>query len=567
MLVVLSYFGTSINRHDFMKQTILLLIILTLSACKDQKTTQNTEKSAKNDTISAVTEREYKVLDSKEIDLDSLWAPFDQALSDFSASEYGIVRPLVFEKTIPDIQTAINNGQLTYEKLVLFYLYRIHKYDRENDLSLNSVIALNPKLIEEARKLDENRSKTVDSYSIYGMPVLLKDNINSSGMPTTAGALVFEDNNAEDAFITKRLKENGAIILGKANLSEWAYFFCGDCPSGYSAVGGQTLNPYGRKIHDTGGSSSGSGVSMAANFAVAAVGTETSGSILSPSSANSVVGLKPTVGLLSRSGIVPISSTLDTPGPMTRNVIDNAIMLDALLGVDAKDAASAEMNAKTTDFSAKIAEIRDSKAFLTGKKLGYYEEYMQEDTLYNQAITLLENAGATLIALDRPDIDLPEFTRVLNLDMKKDLPDYISNSSGSDLKVKDLDEIVAFNKNDSARTMPYGQKLFYGVIEDKASEAEFNKIKDTLQTRGRRFFDEAMKQNNLDAVLSINNYMAGYAAVAKYPALTVPMGYTNENQPMGLTFIAPSGSEAMLLQLGYAYEQLSKKRKVPDNYN
>lgn len=202
--------------------------------------------------------------------------------------------------------------------------------------------------------------------------------------------MVFEDNNADDSFIVRRLKENSALILGKANLSEWAYFFCGDCPSGYSAVGGQTLNPYGRKIHDTGGSSSGSGVSMAANFAVAAVGTETSGSILSPSSSNSVVGLKPTIGLLSRNGIVPISSTLDTPGPMTRNVVDNAIMLNALLGVDIKDSASAKMNAKSTDFSAKITEIKDVKTFLKDKRLGYYKEYMQEDTLYNQAISTLK---------------------------------------------------------------------------------------------------------------------------------------------------------------------------------
>jgi amidase len=549
-----------------MKQTLLFLSILALTACKDEKTTQNTEKSVKNDTITAIEEREYKVLDSKEIDIDSLWAPFDIELGNFSESDYEQIKPLVMEQTIPEIQTAIQNGELTYEKLVLFYLYRIKKYDRENDLSLNSVISLNPNVLEEARNLDKNQEKASDLYSIFGMPVLLKDNINASGMATTAGAVVFEDNNADDSFIVKRLKENGALILGKANLSEWAYFFCGDCPSGYSAVGGQTLNPYGRKIHDTGGSSSGSGVSMAANFAVAAVGTETSGSILSPSSANSVVGLKPTIGLLSRSGIVPISSTLDTPGPMTRNVVDNAIMLDALLGVDMKDSASAKMKAKPTDFAAKIAEIKDINAFLKNKRLGYYEQYMVEDTLYNQAIATLKNAGATLVALDSADIDLPEFTRVLNLDMKRDLPIYIENYGVSDLKVKNLEEIVTFNKKDSSRTMPYGQKLFYGVLKDKASEDEFSKIKDTLETRGRKFFDQKMKPNNLDAVLSINNFMAGYAAVAKYPALTVPMGYTNENQPMGLTFIASGGSEAQLLQLGYAYEQLSAKRKTPKDY-
>ncbi|WP_031425814.1 amidase family protein [Flavimarina sp. Hel_I_48] len=549
-----------------MKKALLLLFILSLSACKDSKTSQNSDKSDKNDTISAIKEREYKVLDSKEIDVDSLWMPFDKALSDFSEVDYKGIKKLVFEKTIPEIQMAINDNQLTYEQLVLFYLYRIKKYDRENSLSLNSVISLNPKVLEEARKLDKNGSKPPEIYSIFGMPVLLKDNINTSEMPTTAGAVAFKDNRTGDSFIAQRLKENGALILGKANLSEWAYFFCGDCPSGYSAVGGQTLNPYGRKIHDTGGSSSGSGVSMAANFAVAAVGTETSGSILSPSSANSVVGLKPTIGLLSRSGIVPISSTLDTPGPMTRTVVDNAIMLDALSGTDSNDPASAKMNAKTTGFSAKIEEIKDFKAFLSSKRLGYYSEYMEQDTLYQQAINSLKDAGATLIALDRPDLDLPEFTRVLNLDMKRDLPDYVANYGGENLRVKDLDEIIAFNKTDSSRMMPYGQKLFYGVIDDEASEEEFSKIKDTLQTRGRQFFDQALEPNTLDAVLSINNYMAGYAAVAKYPALTVPMGYNAENQPMGLTFIAPAGNEGVLLQLGYAYEQLTKERKAPADY-
>ena len=225
--------------------------------------------------------------------------------------------------------------------LTKFYLYRIRKFDRENELSLNSVISINPNVINQARKLDDMDDLDVDKmHPIFGMPILLKDNINVLGMATTAGAVALQNNKTEDAFTVKRLKEQGAIILGKSNLSEWAYFFCGDCPSGYSAIGGQTLNPYGRRIMDTGGSSSGSGVVVAANFCAAAVGSETSGSILSPSSQNSIVGLKPTIGLLSRSGIVPISSTLDTPGPMAKNVIDNAIVLDAMFGFDENDSKS-----------------------------------------------------------------------------------------------------------------------------------------------------------------------------------------------------------------------------------
>ena len=546
-----------------MKQLLLLLSLTFLFSCKETSSNASTEEATQTLNDSTVQEREYAVLDSKVLDAEALWKPFNFEVKTFTKTKYDQLKPFIFEKTIPEIQQAVAQGQLTYEELVLFYLSRIKKYDRNNDLSLNSVIALNPKVLDQARELDKNRANDLDPYSIYGMPILLKDNINAADMPTTAGAVVFEDNDTGDAFITQKLKEHGALILGKANLSEWAYFFCGDCPSGYSAVGGQTLNPYGRKIHDTGGSSSGSGVAMAANFAVAAVGSETSGSILSPSSSNSVVGLKPTIGLLSRGGIIPISSTLDTPGPMTRSVIDNAILLQAMTGLDQDDAAAVNLNAASTDYINGLKDV-EASAYLSEKRLGYYTNY--DDTLYLQAVEALRKAGATLIPIERPEVDLPQFTRVLNLDMQKDLPAYIANYGSKNLAVKDLKDITGFNKKDSLIRMPYGQKLLYGVLADSASAEEFTAIKDTLERNGRRFFDEPMKAQDLDAVLSINNYMAGYAAVAKYPAVTVPMGYQEDNRPMGLTFIAPTLSEAQLLELAYAYEQISNMRKTPADF-
>ena len=546
-----------------MKQLLLLLSLVFLISCKETSSNASTEEATQTLNDSTVQEREYAVLDSKVLDAEALWKPFNFEVKTFTKTKYDQLKPFIFEKTIPEIQQAVAQGQLTYEELVLFYLSRIKKYDRNNDLSLNSVIALNPKVLDQARELDENRADDLDPYAIYGMPILLKDNINAADMPTTAGAVVFEDNDTGDAFITQKLKEHGALILGKANLSEWAYFFCGDCPSGYSAVGGQTLNPYGRKIHDTGGSSSGSGVAMAANFAVAAVGSETSGSILSPSSSNSVVGLKPTIGLLSRGGIIPISSTLDTPGPMTRSVIDNAILLQAMTGLDEDDAAAVNLKAASTDYVNGLKDV-EASAYLSEKRLGYYTNY--DDTLYLQAVEALRKAGATLIPIERPEVDLPQFTRVLNLDMQKDLPAYIANYGSKNLAVKDLKDITGFNKKDSLIRMPYGQKLLYGVLADSASTEEFTAIKDTLERNGRRFFDEPMKAHDLDAVLSINNYMAGYAAVAKYPAITVPMGYQEDNRPMGLTFIAPTLSEAQLLELAYAYEQISKMRKTPVDF-
>tara|TARA_R110002051_G_scaffold36191_4_gene78929 strand:- start:1174 stop:2814 length:1641 start_codon:yes stop_codon:yes gene_type:complete len=544
-----------------MKYFLLFLSFCSILSCKEHS---NSEKTESNDVVkdSTLKEREYSVLDSKILDVDQLWEPFNEDLDQFTDTDYTRVKNLAFEKTIPEIQNAIAEAKLTYEHLVLFYLSRIKKYDRNNELSLNSVIALNSNVITEARKLDLAK-KEIDSYSIYGMPILLKDNINASGMPTTAGAVAFENNKTEDAFITKQLKANGALILGKANLSEWAYFFCNDCPSGYSAIGGQTLNPYGRKIHDTGGSSSGSGVSMAANFAVAAVGSETSGSILSPSSSNSIVGLKPTIGLLSRGGIVPISSTLDTPGPMTRFVVDNAILLQAMTGLDSEDSKAVSLKAPKTDYVSALKNLNPTE-YLKGIRLGYYNNY--KDTLYVTAVRELREAGAILVELERPEIDLPQFLRVLNLDMQKDLPDYITKYGSKELALKDLTEITAFNKEDSLIRMPYGQGLLYGVLADSASTQEFAAIKDTLERNGRQFFDEPIKLNNLDAVLSINNYMAGFAAVAKYPAITVPMGYKDTNEPMGLTFIAPTLSEAKLLELAYAYEVISKKRKTPADF-
>jgi amidase len=373
--------------------------------------------------------------------------------------------------------------------------------------------------------------------------------------------VALQNNNADDAFIVKQLKNQGALILGKSNLSEWAYFFCGDCPSGYSAIGGQTLNPYGRRIIDTGGSSSGSGVAVAANFCVAAVGSETSGSILSPSSQNSVVGLKPTVGLLSRSGIVPISSTLDTPGPMTKNVIDNAIMLDAMFGEDQSDSKSIYALWESGFYSEDI-KVNDLK----GKRFGALKDLMQ-DTLYVNAIKILKRKGAEIVEIEKEKIEFKDFLRLLNLDMKNDLPIYLSTWADSLVTLNSVQDVIEFNSQDSINRMPYGQKLFIGIVADSATEKEFDAIKTSLKTNGRLFFDTPMTTYQLDGMLSINNYHAGFAAVAEYPAITVPMGYNEKGVPKGLTFIGKPLQEKFLLQWAYVYEQASKMRKSPKNYD
>jgi len=542
-----------------MKKIILFLLILFSVSCKDNKQGTSSAKIVQ-DTTKVSEEREYKVLDSKFISKDSLWAPFKANLAAFSDARYNQLLPLILDQNIPSLQKMIENGQFSYEELVLFYLFRIKKYDRENDLSLNSVISLNPNILKEARQKDKALKAGGKKHPIFGIPVLLKDNINTKNMPTTAGSIALQNNQTDDAFIVEKLKENGALILGKANLSEWAYFFCDDCPSGYSAIGGQTLNPYGRKILDTGGSSSGSAVAVAANFVTAAIGTETSGSILSPSSQNSLVGLKPTIGILSRGGIVPISGTLDTPGPITKSVVDNAILFSAMTGKDLKDPASAANKNNTKNFYSSLKE-----GSLKGKRFGAIKKLM-EDPLYAAAVKDLKSAGAEIIEFEAEEIQLPNFTRLLNLDMKKDLPEYFKNYGG-EVGFKSVEDIVVYNNQDSLSRAPYGQKLFYGILADSATEEEFMAIKDTLSRNGKQFFEVPMKEYNLDGILSINNYHAGFAAVAKYPALTVPMGYAEKNAPKGLTFIAKPNNEAELFVWASAYEKASQKRKSPINYN
>jgi len=568
-----SYLHTNKNTLNFMahvKQIILpLFLFLSFSACKNNESkndeTLNVEISEEDSTdISAISTkqfREFEVLDSRHLSRLDIWTPINAAMSDFTADDYERLKPLVLDQDIITLQSHITKGNLSYEQLTKFYLYRIREFDRENDLSLNSVIAINPTVIVEAKMKDQELKYNPNRHAIYGMPILLKDNINASGMSTTAGAVALRENRTSDAFLVQQIKMAGGLILGKANLSEWAYFFCGNCPSGYSALGGQTLNPYGRKIIDTGGSSSGSAVAVAANFCAAAVGSETSGSILSPSSQNSVVGLKPTVGLVSRSGVIPISETLDTAGPIAKTVGDAAILLDAMYGYDKDDKKSIRTNHSKGFYYSNL-----EKNALEGKRFAAVKRLM-EDSLYVQAIENLKKLGATIIEIDEVEVNLPNFLRLLNLDMKKDLPTYMSNYANPSVKISNVQDVINFNAQDSVNFMPYGQALFRGIVADKGDTQYLRRIRDTLKTNGRKFFDQPFNADNLDGFLSINNYHAGYAAVAEYPAITVPMGYTENGAPKGLTFIARPNQEKNLLKWAKSYEQASKKRVAPADYN
>ena len=538
-----------------MKNHLLIFLYLLLIGCNSSEQKwipYNESLEITNNKTHSLERMQFKLIQSKFNDKNIWFSELDNYLKDFSDNDYEKLKPLIIEKDIPSIQTNIIEKKLTYEKLVLFYLFRIKKIEFNKNTYLNSIISLNPNIVLEARKKDKIKPESI--YSLHGIPVLLKDNINFDGLPTTAGAEILKNNIADDSFVVKKLKESGAVILGKTNLSEWAYYFCVGCPLGYSAIGGQTLNPYGRKEFESGGSSSGSGAAISANLSSVSLGSETSGSILSPSSLNSIVGLKPTIGLVSRTGIIPISNTLDTSGPMTKNVIDNAIVFNSIMGFDQNDSHS------KNKININYNEIINSS--LKDKRLGVFKSLLN-DSLYIKTIEDIKKAGGIIIEFEPPKINFLGFRKILDVEMKNELPKYLSTYFKDNLNIKNISDIINYNLQDSLNRSPYGQKIFEGIVSDNTGKGEFEKLKVRLKKEGERYFNESLKKYSLDAILSINNYHAAYAAAAYYPCLTVPMGYNKSGLPSNLTFISSSYEENMLYQLGYAYEKLSNKRVAP----
>ena len=538
-----------------MKNHLLIFLYLLLIGCNSSEQKwipYNESLEITNNKTHSLERMQFKLIQSKFNDKNIWFSELDNYLKDFSENDYEKLKPLIIEKDIPSIQTNIIEKKLTYEKLVLFYLFRIKKIEFNKNTYLNSIISLNPNIVLEARKKDKIKPESI--YSLHGIPVLLKDNINFDGLPTTAGAEILKNNIADDSFVVKKLKESGAVILGKTNLSEWAYYFCIGCPLGYSAIGGQTLNPYGRKEFESGGSSSGSGAAISANLSSVSLGSETSGSILSPSSLNSIVGLKPTIGLVSRTGIIPISNTLDTSGPMTKNVIDNAIVFNSIMGFDQNDSHS------KNKIKINYNEIINSS--LKDKRLGVFKSLLN-DSLYIKTIEDIKKAGGIIIEFEPPKINFLGFRKILDVEMKNELPKYLSTYFKDNLNIKNISDIINYNLQDSLNRSPYGQKIFEGIVSDNTGKGEFEKLKVRLKKEGERYFNESLKKYSLDAILSINNYHAAYAAAAYYPCLTVPMGYNKSGLPSNLTFISSSFEENKLYQLGYAYEKLSNKRVAP----
>ena len=498
----------------------------------------------------------YKRLQSLTKDRNEIFKPLYDFLKSYDIVYHDSIKDLIINQDISSIQSHISKGRFNYEDLVKFYIYRIYKFEMDTDLYLNSIKSLNSEIINEAKELDR---KNKPDNLLYGIPILVKDNINVEGMVTSAGASVFRknfiDNNAR---VIDNLKKNNVLILGKLNMSEWAYYFCRPCPVGYSSLGGQTLNPYGRKVFESGGSSSGSGVSIAANFAAASIGTETSGSILSPSSKNSLVGLKPTIGSVSRSGIVPISSFFDTSGPMTTNVYDNALLFNSMIGYDDEDKLS---------YRADKIDLEEMKNFNPKNIVAGISSNYLNDSLITIALNDLKIIGILNTVYNPKQYLSPSFRSILTSDMKRDLPKYISKYANKDIQVLNVTDIIEFNNKDTLINAPYGQYLFNQIKKDKVSDFELNQMKINTKSLATNYLNKIMINYDFDIFISVDNSMAGIAAAAHFPALTIPMGYRNDGQPSNITFITTSKNEQLLYNIAYRYEKQSKRRVAPKKYN
>jgi amidase len=495
-------------------------------------------------------------------------------------------RPPSFELdefTVKDLREAMRSGRFTARSIAEMYLARIDEVDKRGP-AVNSVIELNPDALSIADALDKERREKGPRGPLHGLPILIKDNIDTADkMKTSAGSLALSESIApRDSFVAQRLREAGAVILGKTNLSEWANIRSTHSTSGWSARGRQTKNP---NVLDRNpcGSSSGSGAAVAANLCAVAIGTETDGSIVCPSSANGIVGIKPTLGLVSRSGIIPIAHSQDTAGPMTRTVEDAAILLTALTGIDSRDLATRQSQGKAHPDYTKFLDASGLKGARIGVARKFFGFSDRVDKLMAEAIDVMKRAGAVLV----DPADLPTHGQfdnseleVLLFELKADLNSYLK-TLGPKAPVRSLKDVIEFNERNRDKEMPYfGQELFMraeakGPLTSKAYLTALAKNHRMSRTQG---IDAVMRRHRLDAIIGptggpawptdlINGDHFGGGcstppAVAGYPNINVPAGYIF-GLPIGISFFGRAWSEPVLIKLAYAFEQATKHRRPP----
>jgi amidase len=493
--------------------------------------------------------------------------------------------------TIPQLQDAMASGRLTAVQLTGAYLHRIRALDDE----LGAVLAVNEHALADAWASDRIRRTSGPRSALEGIPVLLKDNVDTADLPTTAGSRALLGSRPDDATITRKLRDAGAIVLGKANLSEWANFRGDNSTSGWSGVGGQTNNPYVLDRNPC-GSSSGSAVGVAASLAQVAIGTETDGSIVCPSGQSGVVGLKPTLGLVSRDGIVPISAEQDTAGPIARHAIDAAILLDVVAGTDPADAATGEIPAGVDDF----ADL--DRHELKGARIGVWTLSPEESAavddgtefVFTQAVKEIEAAGAKVVPVTlahQEEIGAGE-TPALLAEFHRDINAYLANTPGD--HPADLAGLIAFNQQDPVELQFFGQELFEQAQAAAVPEDDpaIRQTRDSIRTLARASIDDVLAQgpgpaDDLDAIVGLTNTpgwvtkyfsvdgvaddfvysTSGPAAVAGYPDVTVPAGFAGPQGtlPIGISFFGTRWDDAEMLDLAYSFEQATQARRAPES--
>lgn len=485
------------------------------------------------------------------------------------------------EITIGELQSGYSNGAFTIEEVMAAYLQRMGNMDR-NGSALNAMLFINPQALEVARQLDMELQSNAARGPLHGIPVVLKDNIDTQDMPTTAGARAMRDSvPPDDAFIAQKLRQAGAVILGKANLSEWANFRSSFSSSGWSGLGGQTHNPFDPSRNPC-GSSSGSAAAVSANLTVLAIGTETNGSIVCPASATGVVGIKPTVGLLSRDGLIPVSYTMDTPGPIARTVTDAALALGAMAGIDPVDSRTAESEGRIPeDYTVYLNE-----AGLQGKRIGHWTgalgDHGKVDLLMQETVSLLASGGAEIIEVEsiwEEDIN-SDFFLVLLYQFKDGLNRYLQ-SLGDNAPVRDLADLIQQTFSDPVEMQYFDHSLLSSAHATDGLNAEDYRValERIVRISREEGIDRVMDLHDLDAIVApsggpawktdlINgdNFRVSSsspAAIAGYPNISVPMGYI-DGLPVGISFFGRAWSEPVLLEIAYAFEQTSRVRRPPE---
>lgn len=488
--------------------------------------------------------------------------------------------PWLEEMTIARLEEGYGKGTFTVKQVVKDYLSRIEAIDKSGP-SINSVIIVNPDAMQIADDLDKAMTAGKTRGPLFGVPVLLKDNIDTHDkMPNTAGSRALKDSYPiKDSPVARKLREAGAVIIGKTNLSEWANFRSSNSSSGWSGIGSQTRNPYVLDRNPC-GSSSGSGAAVSANLCMIAIGTETDGSIVCPSNNNGIVGLKPTVGLLSRSGIIPISFTQDTPGPMGRCVSDIAACLGPLTGIDSADIKTiASAGRSKNDYTVFLNRngLKGKRIGLLKNELGFSEKV---DTIIMKVAEILKKEGAEVITLVTPKSNIGEDSyNVLLYEFRDGINKYLGSLAGN-VPVKNLNELIGFNKKDSVELMYFDQKIFEraeakGDLDSKEYKEALKKILKATREDG---IDKLMNDNKLDALLAptgspawktdllLGDHFVGgnssLAAIAGYPSITVPAGFIGD-LPVGVSFTGRAWSEPVLIEIAYSYEQASKQRRPP----